>query len=158
MSDRFLVSGPFRLDLVDERLWRDGEAAPLGGKAFALLRLLMTSPQTLLTKDQLLDEVWGDRAVGESVLTTAIKDLRRALGDDARDPKIIRTVHGRGYTYMLPVEAQAAPDAEPVAPPPQPPRRPGVTPKEVPVHSQLAQFAIELTHVNLRGLQGGEFS
>jgi len=108
MSRRYLVSGPFRLDLVDERLTRDGEAVPLGSRPLALLRAFMERPQTLLTKDELTARVWPGLAVSESILTTAIKDLRRALGDDARHPVIIGTVHGRGYRYMLPVEAQDA--------------------------------------------------
>ena len=115
LTPRFLVSGPFRLDTVDESLWRHGQLTPLGSKAFALLRAFMQAPQTLLTKDQLIDRVWGDRAVSESVLTTAIKDLRRALGDDARNPTIIRTVHGQGYRFMLPVEAADNPAASVLA-------------------------------------------
>jgi len=104
MSRRILVSGPFRLDLADERLWRDEAPVPLGGKALALLRVLMDTPQTLLTKDELFDRVWPGLAVSESVLTTAVKELRRALGDDARRPTVIETVHGRGYRFLLPVE------------------------------------------------------
>jgi len=106
MSRRYLLSGPFRLDLVDERLTRDGEAVPLGSRPLALLRAFMERPRTLLTKDELTARVWPGLAVSESILTTAIKDLRRALGDDARHPAIIGTVHGRGYRFMLPVEAE----------------------------------------------------
>ena len=109
MSDRFLIAGEYRLDLLDERLWRGGEAVRVGGKAFALLRALMERPQTLLTKDELFDRVWPGLAVSESVLTTAVKELRRALGDDARRPTVIETVHGRGYRFVLPVERGDAP-------------------------------------------------
>ena len=113
MKQRHLVSGPFRLDLIDESLWRDGELAPLGGKGFALLRALMEKPQTLVTKDELFDRVWPGLAVSESALTTAMKDLRRALGDEARTPTVIKTVHGRGYRYLLPVaRADFAPERE----------------------------------------------
>lgn len=115
MKQRHLVSGPFRLDLIDESLWRDHELVPLGGKAFALLRALMQAPQTLVTKDELFERVWPGLAVSESALTTAMKDLRRALGDEARTPSVIKTVHGRGYRYLLPVaRADVAPALEPV--------------------------------------------
>jgi len=123
VTPRFLISGPFRLDTVDESLWRDGQLIPLGAKAFALLRAFMQAPQTLLTKDQLIDQVWSDLEVSESVLTTAIKDLRRALGDDARNPTIIRTAHGQGYRFMLPVEAVDDPTGAAVARGPDEARR-----------------------------------
>lgn len=105
MSARYRLSGHLRLDLVDERLWVDGQPVALSANAFALLRVLMDSPQVLRTKSELLDAVWGEREVGESVLTTAVKDLRRAIGDDARNPTVIRTVHGQGYRFMAPVTA-----------------------------------------------------
>lgn len=105
MADvRYLEAGPYRLDLRDERLWRDGEPVRLGGKSLALLRALMEQPQLLLTKDMLFETVWPGLAVSEAVLTTAMKELRRALGDDARAPTLIETVHGRGYRFLLPVE------------------------------------------------------
>lgn len=116
MTPRYLVSGPYRLDLIDERLWRGGEPAPLRGKAFGVLRALMEAPQTLLTKDELFARVWPGVTVSESVLTSAMKDLRRALEDDARQPRVIETVHGRGYRFLLPVEAVEAADAALEAP------------------------------------------
>ena len=48
---RVLAAGPYRFDLQDERVWRDGEPLRLGGKALSLLRVLMEQPQTLVTKD-----------------------------------------------------------------------------------------------------------
>lgn len=114
MTQRFLQSGPFRLDRLDERLWRDGTPVVLRGRPFALLRAFMETPQTLLTKQDLVNRVWSGLAVSDSILTTSIKDLRRALGDDARNPAIIRTVHGRGYRYLLPVHETD--DAPPVGP------------------------------------------
>ncbi len=104
-THRFLLSGPLRLDRVEERLWRDGKLMPLGGKPLALLRAFMETPQTLLTKQDLVERVWSGLAVSDTLLTTTIKDLRKALGDDARSGTFISTVHGRGYRYLLPVEA-----------------------------------------------------
>jgi TolB-like protein/DNA-binding winged helix-turn-helix (wHTH) protein len=101
---RYLISGSIRLDRRDERLWRNGQEVRLGGKALALLRALMERPRTLVTKDQLFENVWPGIAVSESVLTTAVKEIRQALGDDARSPRLIQTVYGRGYRFLPDVE------------------------------------------------------
>lgn len=108
MAERYLVAGSLRLDTVDERVLLDAVPLRIGGKAFILLRILMEDAQTLVTKDTLFDRVWNGLAVSESVLTTAVKELRQALGDDARKPRIIETVHRRGYRFLLPVEAKAS--------------------------------------------------
>ena len=101
---RYLVAGGIWLDCEDERVWRDGTAVRLGNKAIALLRVLMEHPRTLVTKDDLFERVWPDVTVSESVLTTAVKELRQALGDDARAPELIQTVYGRGYRFLREVE------------------------------------------------------
>lgn len=101
---RYLIAGPIWLDCQDERLWRDGRTVRLGGKAVAMLRTLMERPRTLVTKDELFESVWPGLAVSESVLTTAVKEIRQALGDDARKPRLIQTVHGRGYRFLTDVE------------------------------------------------------
>ncbi|MEM8746749.1 MAG: winged helix-turn-helix domain-containing protein [Actinomycetota bacterium] len=53
-----------------------------------------------VTKEELLDEIWGDRFVSESALTSRIKSARRAVGDDGRNQAVIRTIHGRGYQFV----------------------------------------------------------
>jgi TolB-like protein/DNA-binding winged helix-turn-helix (wHTH) protein len=110
-----LVATPWRLDLADERLWRDGEHVRLNRKAWLVLRALMERPGVLVTKDELFDAGWPGLAVSEAVLTTAVKELRQAMGDSARNPRIIQTVHGRGYRFLLPVErvAGAPPSPDP---------------------------------------------
>jgi DNA-binding winged helix-turn-helix (wHTH) protein/tetratricopeptide (TPR) repeat protein len=98
-----LVFGPFRLDLRDERLRRGQEVLPLQPKPFAVLRCLVTQAGQLVTKDALLEAVWPETAVSESVLTAAIRHLRRVLADRARTPQFIETVHRRGYRFIAPV-------------------------------------------------------
>ena len=61
---------------------------------------LARHPGALLTKNVLLDEVWGHRYVSESVLKTAIGKLRSVLQDDARKPRFIETVSRRGYRFI----------------------------------------------------------
>jgi DNA-binding winged helix-turn-helix (wHTH) protein len=94
-----------RIDLRDERVWRGGQALPLTPKAFAVLCHLVAQPGQLVTKAALLEAVWPDTAVGDAVLTVAIRELRRALADDPRAPRFIQTVHRRGYRFLATVRS-----------------------------------------------------
>src|ERR1043166_3128972 len=89
----------FELDEANASLVRDGKAVALAPTPFAVLCALVRHPGQLLTKDALLDEVWGHQFVSESVLKTVISDLRTLLGDDARKPRFIETVSRRGYRF-----------------------------------------------------------
>jgi DNA-binding winged helix-turn-helix (wHTH) protein/tetratricopeptide (TPR) repeat protein len=97
------VFGPFRLDQRDARLWRDEDVLHLPPKPFAVLCCLLAQAGQLVTKDALLGTVWPETAVSESVLTAAIRHLRRVLGDHARTPRFIETVHSRGYRFTAQV-------------------------------------------------------
>ena len=90
----------YRLDLGDERLWHGEQPVEISNKAFQLLRLLVSNPNRLLTKDHILDAVWGDVCVSEGLIKEYIHDLRLALGDDPKQPRFIETVHGRGYRFL----------------------------------------------------------
>jgi DNA-binding winged helix-turn-helix (wHTH) protein/predicted ATPase len=94
---------PFLLDLINEQLWRDGEQVSLKPRAFAVLRYLLEHPQRLVTKRELLDNVWREVTVGDAVLKAQLWDIRLALGDIASAPRFIETVHGRGYRFVAPV-------------------------------------------------------
>src|SRR5271157_1942019 len=104
----------FELDEVNARLLRDGTAVALAPTPFAVLCALVRQPGSLLTTNALLDDVWGHQFVTDSVLRTAISELRTALDDDARKPRFIETVSRRGYRFI------AAPSAIPAAPGIQP--------------------------------------
>ena len=103
----------FELDEANAWLLRNGKAVALAPTPFSLLCALARQPGMLLTKDALLDAVWGHQFVSESVLKTAISDLRTALGDKPREPRFIETVSRRGYRFIA-VPA-AAPPALPLA-------------------------------------------
>jgi DNA-binding winged helix-turn-helix (wHTH) protein len=92
--------GPFELDEADARLTANGNPVPLPPKPFAVLCALTRSPQRLLTTNALLDAVWGHQFFTDSVLRTAISELRTALDDDARKPRFIETVSRRGYRFI----------------------------------------------------------
>ena len=98
----------FELDESNARLLRNGQAVPLAPKPFALLCELVRRQGALCTKQALLDKVWGHQFVSDSVLKTAISDLRTVLGDDPRNPRFIETASRRGYRFVAPVTAMAA--------------------------------------------------
>lgn len=72
-------------------------------QVFGVLCYLAEHRDRLVTKEELLDNVWGDQFVSESALTTRIKQVRRAVGDDGRSQHTIKTVHGTGYRFVSPV-------------------------------------------------------
>ncbi len=78
-------------------------------QVFDLLAYLAGQGDRLVTKDELLDEVWGHRFVAESTLTSRIKSARRAVGDTGRDQRVIRTVYGRGYRFVAPLADSPVP-------------------------------------------------
>src|SRR5690242_13495709 len=98
-GDVFEFEG-FRLDLRRMGVSRQGDPVPLEPKAFDVLCHLVANRDRLVTKDELLDAVWKDTFVTPNVLTRAIAQLRKALGDDADRPRLIETVARRGYRFV----------------------------------------------------------
>src|SRR5688572_30849689 len=98
-----LSIGEYMLDESNARLTRAGKPLDLPPKAFAVLCLLARNSQRLVTKDELLDMVWGHRHVSESVLKTIINQVRSQLGDDPRAPRYIETLNRRGYRFVAQV-------------------------------------------------------
>ena len=96
MKTRF---GPFTLDSQTRQLLRDGDAIHLPRKAFELLLTLLTHRPKVMNKDELHAAIWPDSHVDAAGLNVLIGELRRALGDDPRQPQFIRTVHGVGYAF-----------------------------------------------------------
>ena len=90
-------------------LVKAGEVSPVEPKAFRVLLFLLHNPQKLITKEELLDAVWADASVTESSLTRSIAKLRRALGDDIREPRYIATVATVGYRFIGNVEVSEEP-------------------------------------------------
>jgi DNA-binding response OmpR family regulator len=105
-SAQQLVSGELRLDRRSRRAYMGPEELHLTPKASALLEYLMTHPDELLSRDRLLDVVWGwDYPAGTRTVDTRIAEIRRALDDDPSDPLYIETVPGQGYRFVGIVEA-----------------------------------------------------
>jgi DNA-binding winged helix-turn-helix (wHTH) protein len=98
--DRQFAFGNFRFDARTGQLWRDGSETRLTPRATAVLQLLAERAQELVTKEEIFERVWGGMAIGDDSLTSCIRELRGALGDDARRPQTIETWHRRGYRLM----------------------------------------------------------
>src|SRR5258707_9990553 len=81
-----------------------GKVLAVEPKAFRVLLLLLRNPQKLISKEELLNAVWGDTAVTEGSLTHCIWLLRRLLGDDVNEPRFIETVATVGYRLGCQVE------------------------------------------------------
>lgn len=90
----------FVLDIPAHRLAGPDGDIHVEPQVFDVLVHLVTNRERVVTKAELLDEVWGDQFVSESALTTRIKTARRVLGDDGRAQRYIRNVHGRGYQFV----------------------------------------------------------
>jgi TolB-like protein len=103
--------GPFTLLPAEHRLLRDGAEVPLGSRAFDVLRALALRPGRLVTKDELLAEVWRGLVVEESNLHVQVSQLRKAVGADT-----IATVPGLGYRFVAPLRAEGPATAGPVGP------------------------------------------
>ena len=79
---------------------RDGELLHVEPQVFDVLVYLIEHRDHMVTKEELLDNIWGDRFVSESALTSRIKSARRLIGDDGSRQRLIRTVYGRGYRFV----------------------------------------------------------
>ena len=102
--------GDCELDLARVVLRREGHEVRIEPQVFDLLSLLIERRGAVVRKEELLDQVWGDRFVSESALTTRIKSVRQAVGDDGTRQQVIRTVHGKGYEFVAEVHVVDDPD------------------------------------------------
>jgi len=101
-SDDEISLGPIRMDIDARRCYVNGEEIKLRKKEFALLRLLLENPGRVLTREVLIDRVWGSDYVGDTkTLDVHIKRLRSLIEDDPKNPEHISTVRGVGYRYEV---------------------------------------------------------
>ena len=94
----------WELDVGRRALFREGEPVHLSPKAFQLLHILLTRAPDAVSKEELHDRIWPETFVAETTLAGVAAELRAALGDDARNPRYVRTVHGFGYAFAAPVQ------------------------------------------------------
>lgn len=96
MRTRF---GRFTIDSETRQLLRDGQEVHVSPKAFDLLCTLIARRPAVVSKQELFGRVWPDTFVAEANLNVLVGEVRRAISDDARAPRFIRTVHGIGYAF-----------------------------------------------------------
>jgi TolB-like protein/Tfp pilus assembly protein PilF len=115
-----IAFGEYQFDRDAGQLWRGGEEIKLAPRASALLAALAERSTQVVTKKELIDRLWDGRAVGDDALTSCVLELRRALGDDPRNPRFVETRHRLGYRLLLPVApaAMASPAAGKLLPVP----------------------------------------
>jgi Tol biopolymer transport system component/DNA-binding winged helix-turn-helix (wHTH) protein len=122
-SDAFVVQ-------ADEQTWRvqpdlhrvtprDGAPTQLEPRVMQVLVVLARRAGEVVSREELLDEVWGDTVVNEEALTRAVFELRRAFDDSAQDPTVIETIRGTGYRFVASVEPTANEAAEAADAPPK---------------------------------------
>src|SRR5262245_43719624 len=111
----YLTFGPFRLDSESGDLDGPLGRIPLTPKAMAVLLYLARRPGKLVAKNELLETLWPNVFVTDSSIKVCIQEIRRALDDDAKAPKIIETAHRRGYRFIAPI-TEAIVGTEPVQP------------------------------------------
>lgn len=104
-----IVFDPFRLDALAERLYRGEEPVVLRPKSPAVLRHLPERPNELVTKDELLDAVWPETSVSDTVLKVCVREIRGALGDNEKPWRFIETAHRRGYRFVGKLSGAAPP-------------------------------------------------
>ncbi|MHA6645411.1 winged helix-turn-helix domain-containing protein [Mesorhizobium sp. A623] len=92
--------GPFRLSATERLLTRDGDQIDLGARALDILICLLSRPNEVFSKQELLDRVWPDVIVEEGSLRFQIARLRKTLGDGVDGARYIATLTGRGYCFV----------------------------------------------------------
>lgn len=108
---RLVRFGSCTIDLEGRRLYRDGQEVHITPKAFDLLKLLLEHRHRALSKAELSEHIWPGTYVTEDGLARLVNEIRTAIGDDARRPQWIRTVHAFGYAFESSASVQIGEDA-----------------------------------------------
>ncbi|MGH9886112.1 MAG: winged helix-turn-helix domain-containing protein, partial [bacterium] len=137
--------GPFLLSPAQRLLLRDGAEVPLIPRYFDLLLLLVRRRNEAVTRRDMMDVVWSDVVVSDGALSQAVRSLRRALGDDSREPLFIRTVSRHGYRFVCADVGEENDDAAPSAGDPVPPTAPVPPPGPDPFAGPLAVLLVDAT-------------
>jgi TolB-like protein len=100
---------PFELDMARFELRRNGESCSLEPQVFALLAYLIEHRERVVSKAEIFEKIWDGRVVTDSALASRVKSARKALGDDGKAQRFIKTIHGKGFRFV--VDIRAASDA-----------------------------------------------
>ena len=101
--------GSFRLDTLNQCLWRDGDRVSLTPKAFDVMRHLIDRAGRLVSQDELLEALWPETYVNPEGIRKYILEIRKVLGDPPDRPVYIETLRKRGYRFIAPVKEEGEP-------------------------------------------------
>lgn len=101
-----------KIDTLTFSLSVDGKAIAVEPQAFDVLIYLIIRRHRLVLREEILDTVWGDKVVSDASLSTYIKKIRQVLGDDGKQQRVIKTIHGRGFQFVADVEELTPLDVE----------------------------------------------
>src|SRR5689334_11473458 len=99
--------GDCELNAERIELRRVGQIVDLEPQVFDVLSYLLRHRERVVPKAELFDQIWGNRFVSESALSSRVKSARRAVGDTGRDQRVIKTIYGRGYRFVADVNEKA---------------------------------------------------
>ncbi len=92
--------GRFEFDVSKMELRADGEIRAMEPQVFALLALLLDNRDRVVSRDEIIEKVWGGRIVSDEAVASRIKSVRKALGDDGKSQRVIKTIRGRGLRFV----------------------------------------------------------
>lgn len=90
----------FELDMDRFELRKNGAPVAVEPQVFSLLALLITNRERMVSKDEIHERIWNGRVVSEAALSSRIRSVRKAIGDDGGAQRLIRTVHGKGFRFV----------------------------------------------------------
>ena len=102
-SSESVSFGDFSFHFQSGFLYRDGGTVLLQHRATKVLRYLLERPRQVISREDLIENVWQSAHISDASVTEAIKQLRKTLGDDPTEPTYIQTIHGRGYRFIAPI-------------------------------------------------------
>jgi DNA-binding winged helix-turn-helix (wHTH) protein len=97
------------LDTERRELRRAGRPVPLRAKSMQVLVYLVEHCERVVTKEELFEQLWAGRVVGDATLNSCLKEVRRAVGDTGRTQDIVRTLHGQGYRFVAALASATPP-------------------------------------------------
>src|SRR5947208_2299943 len=109
-DNAIILFGPFRLNPAERLLTKNGVRVELRGRAYDLLLALLSRPNELISKGDLLRQVWTGLVVEEGSLRFHMTNLRKALGDGNEGQRYIVNSSGRGYSFVAEISRSASPD------------------------------------------------
>jgi pimeloyl-ACP methyl ester carboxylesterase len=104
--------GECRLDAAAYELHHGGRLVKIEPQVLDLLLMLVGNRERIVSRDEIVEQVWQGRAVSDAAVSSRIKSARQLIGDTGKDQEFIRTIHGRGFRFVAPVQAEPGPNGD----------------------------------------------